>query len=811
MQNKCPSCGFLNRDEALFCRKCGVKLPADSFFADFLGKKNLEGEFAKLRLRAKAAAQIKKRGAVSRLGMDCLVSGNPGCGKSFVTAKIVSLITSEGAVEKAAPVTVDAADWDSWSDNLDANLDSAKYGILVILNAQKLLGEDGSAGGIGDLDKLFSRMADPSVAMPVVIMCGNKGAMETFCETNPAAAALFECRFDVKNLEKEDLAAICEQEMKKDFGVVPTPEASRKILQRFDWLLRNRKAAGGGHVAVTEAQEIGLQAMMRGSTEVVPSDIKGEVFVPRSEEQIRRDFDSLIGLQNVKDEVYRIIDKIKEARDEGREPRIESHYVFTGNPGTGKTTIARNFADMLSAVGALPKGQLVETSGKDLISEFVGGTEKNVQQAVDDAMGGILFIDEAYGLNDGKFGQAAIDKLVPILENKRGDFVCIIAGYSEDMRRFLKANSGLASRFNKTIEFPDYNPAELEAIFRSIVSGKGFRLDSDADAGLHAEMEKMYNRKTSDFGNGRDVRNAVERALERRRERLRGQKASDKVLVYSDIVGPEALQEINLDDVMSELDALVGLEGVKKNIRALAAGIKREKRLCELQGRTPKLTADHYLFLGNPGTGKTTVARLMGKMLCSLGLLQRPDVKEVSRADLCDRYQGGTAQKTREAVRDAMGGILFIDEAYSLYNSQGDSYGKECIDTLVPLLYNERGKFVCICAGYTREMQQFMETNSGLGSRFKNTVIFEDYSASELYDIFLMSCKKEGLTLGEGVPEAVFADFEAMTQNRRYDFGNAREVGTYLSRISLRLSERTASIEEPTLEQLTTLTLEDLI
>ena len=227
--------------------------------------------------------------------------------------------------------------------------------------------------------------------------------------------------------------------------------------------------------------------------------------------------------------------------------------------------------------------------------------------------------------------------------------------------------------------------------------------------------------------------------------------------------------------------------------------------------RTPDLIAEHYQFLGNPGTGKTTVARLMGRMLYALGLLSRPDVVEVGRDDLVGRFQGDTAQLTKDAVMRAMGGILFIDEAYSLINSENDSYGHECINTLVPLLENNRGKFVCICAGYTREMQDFLNANSGLRSRLVKKISFEDYNADELYSIFLLNCRKKGLKLGEGSAEAARKKLQEMYDNRDWDFGNAREVRTFLGEVEARLAERTMFNENATTDELVTILPEDIL
>lgn len=791
-------------------------MPEEQKYKGFIGKKCIEPELEKFAGRASVASRLRQLGGKARIGMDCVIMGDAGTGKNFLSGELFNILLKESCVSDSKPTVVDAAEIGSWMQAFDANIKKIEKGVLVITNAQKLVPGEFSKS-VGQLDKLFSRMKSTPSAIPTVFLCGLRKGLEPFLEKNPDTASLFEFRFFLKGMEEDEISALTVSKLKDDFGMDVEPDAAGKIAKRIKWICREGgNGPVNGHLATFVAQELAVSAVSAGHRTVHAGDVSGKLFEPRSEEEIWKELDAFVGMENVKKEIHGIIDAIKDAKRCGGTMRIEDHYVFTGNPGTGKTTIARIFADVLGALGILPKGQFVELAGKDLIADVIGGSERNVQEAVDKAMGGILFIDEAYGLNDGQFGQAAIDKLLPIVENRRGDFVCILAGYSREMRDFMKANSGLESRFNKTIDFPDYNADELEQIFRLMARKDGYSLDSEASDKLHMEMEKIYNRRSENFGNARDVRNALRRSEERRRERIRQMNEEDiikegKTLTYSDLAGEDATAEIKLKDVMQELDKLIGLEGVKTNIRRLAASVNREQKLAQAEGRTPDICVGHYLFLGNPGTGKTTVARLMGKMLYALKLIPRADVTEVTRDDLVAGFQGQTAPKTKDAVMSAMGGVLFIDEAYSLCSGAHDSFGQECINTLVPLLENYKGKFVCIAAGYTGEMQEFLDANSGLKSRFRNRIEFEDYNPGEMLRIFELQCGRQGFILPEESRNAAAAKLQEIYDNRGRDFANAREVRNLLDDVRNSMALRLLDVENASLEDLKTIKPEDIL
>lgn len=266
--------------------------------------------------------------------------------------------------------------------------------------------------------------------------------------------------------------------------------------------------------------------------------------------------------------------------------------------------------------------------------------------------------------------------------------------------------------------------------------------------------------------------------------------------------------EQSLEDLQKELDSLIGLVSVKKEISSLINLLKVNKIRKERGLSTPK-TSNHLVFLGNPGTGKTTVARLIAKIYKQLGVLEKGQLIEVDRSGLVAGYVGQTAIKTQEKIDEAMGGVLFIDEAYSLAKGESD-FGQEAIDTLLKAMEDNRNDFVVIVAGYTKQMEAFLLSNPGLKSRFNKSILFEDYTEEELLDIFNLFCHKYGLRLSEDAKRNLMVFLSTICSEKTENFANAREIRNLFERSIVNQANRLGDLETISNDELEEIVSSDL-
>ncbi|HEU4883127.1 MAG TPA: AAA family ATPase [Longimicrobium sp.] len=272
---------------------------------------------------------------------------------------------------------------------------------------------------------------------------------------------------------------------------------------------------------------------------------------------------------------------------------------------------------------------------------------------------------------------------------------------------------------------------------------------------------------------------------------------------------PPAPPPLTLDELMAKLHKLVGLEKVKKEVETLTNLVRVNKMRQERKMPVPPLSL-HMAFTGNPGTGKTTVARLLAQIFRAIGVLEKGHLVETDRSGLVAGYVGQTAIKVHEKVTESLGGVLFIDEAYALATGDEEDFGREAVDTLVKLIEDERDKFIVIVAGYPAPMQKFLDSNPGLRSRFNRFIHFDDYSPEELFLILQRMCDENGYKLDESASTFIRALLAAMHEKRGENFANGRDVRNLFEQSLANQANRVGPMQNVTDEALCTLTAEDV-
>ncbi len=758
-------------------------------------------------------------------------SGNPGTGKTTIARLFADILNTLGVLPTGQLKEVNPRK-DLVSNYVgdtalktEAAVNKAMGGVLFIDEAYGLKNGDHDSFGKEAVDTLVPLLANRAGEF-VCIAAGYTADMIHFLEANQGLKSRFSKTIEFEDYNARELEKIFRNMLAKE-NITLSPDAEKRLPRHFDTmylkrtkdfgnarevntLFREAKRNMGARRNALSDEERRAQGMLMTWEDIVGEDGAKEVTV----EDVMKELDEFVGMDSVKQEVRKLaedmeVNRIK-AQYGGKAALTPVNILLTGNPGTGKSTVARTFGRLFKAMGLIPTDRVVERKPGDILSTYVNDSDKNMDAAVNEAMGGVLFIDEAYALADydetghcnNEEGLKALTRLMTRMEDDQGKFVLVCAGYKDKMQNLYKANEGFRRRFSHEINIENYTPDELTEIFVRMAKKK-FKLEVPADTRetLRACMGKICAEKAGpQFGNAGEAGKLLNEVQRRQSARIKplileviskGVRPSDDLLftLRPEDIPYEVKPVASEEECLKELDGLVGLEGVKSEIRKLLETIKAAKLNEKLYGEQGKsVLADHYLFLGNPGTGKTTVARLMGRIFHTLGLLPKEDVTEVSAADMIGKFRGTTARIVREKVDSAMGGVLFIDEAYSLVND--DQYGQEAIAELLTLLQNRAGRFVCIAAGYTGEMEDFIKSNPGIPSRFSKRIYFEDYDPAALTEILRRKARSEKYELTPEADAAASEVFAKIYAARDENFGNAREVGNFYKYLKAAISVR---------------------
>lgn len=776
---------------------------------NMLGLRKVKQEINKIFGQAKINHKwLKKQGRIDQKMADLtfIFEGNPGTGKTTVArlmGKILAgygLIMSPEVKEYGLGNIVSGIHGGSVK-RVNEMFDNCIGKVLFIDEAHTMAAPEHK----DIVDQIVQNLTHPKYqGKMAVILAGYPNKMKSLMDVNPGFDRRFKYHFKFEDYTEKELLEMFKKFLEQE-GMKLSDGCDDKILAWFKMQNKGKNPHNAGLIKDLYDEVVSLMGLRLVEDDsddetILATDIpETRRVTAQSDEEVLAELNKLIGLHKVKETMCGIIDDVRAGQIRAREGQVEEskvglNFVFKGNPGTGKTTVARLLGKILVNYGLIDEPEVVTYSKDKIIDGVVGGGSRNVVKMFEESVGKVLFIDEAYQLADHD-SKEALDTLTNMLTDERfkDRLAVILAGYPGEMAKLISTNPGLKSRFTQDIFFEDYTNEELTEIFRRKLVADHFVIGEEAL--IHARAYFTSLRRNKDFGNARETEKLREkvRMQQGRRISKAGNPTREEVFtimpqdfpnfgkIKADKFKPQQEQAIK---PMEKLNKLIGIDSIRKQFEVYV----KMAHYCmqNPQADISSTFRPHMAFLGNPGTGKTTVARLFAEILRQEGLLTNSNFVELGPSDLIGEYLGQSGPKARNQFERARGGILFIDEAYQLCRRDqvhgGDQYGKEVITELLKFMEDERDTVV-ILAGYTDEIKYLIQHgNPGLSSRVTNEFIFNDYEPDVLYQILLKKLGEHEMTEGfkDNMQRIISFEYERRKQK---EWGNARVIENYANEI----------------------------
>lgn len=489
------------------------------------------------------------------------------------------------------------------------------------------------------------------------------------------------------------------------------------------------------------------------------------------------------------------------------------HTILIGNPGTGKSCCVKYLAEIYHALGMLPENSI-------RLTNLAKVSNSTITSEIHYAIGGVLVFENAHELyhsenkpidNEQQIVRSLIDELND--PEKQSNWMLVLTGEPQGMESLLAAYPELREHFQEPVYMEDFKPEELYRIVDRCCDERDVHLAPQAKKKLEMFLLHKYNQRGPNFENARFVQRLFDEKIIPAMYKRIADSEDPEVADDLGLVVAESIPSINgsSGDGMAELDELIGLARIKTRVKDYLNAVRLASRRMEL-GLPTSMPRLHMAFLGNPGTGKTTVAEIIGKVFAEWGILSVGRVIRTEKSQMVGQYIGETEYKMNNLLARARGNILFIDEAYQLAEGGKSDFGRIVMNSLLTELGKNNLDMVVILAGYTAPMKKLLESNEGIESRFPNVFNFEDYTTDELLEIGKLMIHRQGFNLTEGAELNMHAIIRAESEKPSPRFGNGRFVSNLLqNEILATLGARTAKMDNPTAEDLSTILPEDVV